>query len=339
MSRTLPLRPATRRAAVVAVALTAAVALAAPARAGLMFSQPRANVGPVRTGTQLSHEFAFTNPGPDEVEVVELRASCGCMKPRLEPKNYPPGSQGKVRVEINTLTVAPGPHAWRVEVFYRSGGKLYDVPLLLTGFLITEVTVQPGSLTLFADGGVAHALFVTDLRDKPLAVKEVRATSPKLRPRVAEAYRDPLGHLVRKISLEVAPDFPEGKHEETLDILTDDPDYRDLRVPVTVFKRSKQQVTAVPPAVSVTAPAGQPVPSRIIRLRDNDNQPVVVEGVTSDHPAVSCQWAGGPGNSATLRVTVDRARVPGGTLRANVRVQTAAPARETITIPVTCTLQ
>ena len=88
---------------------------------------------------------------------------------------------------------------------------------------------------------------------------------------MAEPSRDADGHWTWRVKLEVASDLPEGRHAEIIDFFTDDPMYTHLRVPVTVVKRSRQRVTATPETVTLTIPAGQPVPSRLLLVRDADN--------------------------------------------------------------------
>src|SRR5205807_1418051 len=125
--------------------------------------------------------------------------------------------------------------------------------------------------------------------------------------RAGEPYRDNKDRLVCKIAVEPAPDCPEGRHEEAVVLYTSDPEYRDLTVPVTIVKRSRQRLSAAPREVTLTAAPGQPLPARIVQLRDPRDQPVLIETVTADDPAITCRWAPGPGNAATLRIRVDHA--------------------------------
>jgi hypothetical protein len=325
--------------------LLAATLSTAAARADLRFPDPVANAGEVRTGAALSHRFAFRNPGPASATITEVRTSCGCMKPHLEPDGtelphvIQPGEEGSLLLEVNTLGLAPGTHTWRLTVCYESGSRSYETQLQLTGWAITEVSVQPSSVTIIADNAVRHEVLLTDVRSRGLTVNEVRTTSPHVRGRVTEQFQNDQGHWVRKIALEVGADYPEGRHNEVVDILTDDPAYRDLHVPLTVVKRGRQRFAAEPGTVALSAPAGREVPSRIVRIRDREDQPVVIEQITADDPAITCRWAQGPNNLATIRVIVDRARLKGGSLQSQIHVLFGGPARETLTIPVTCTVE
>jgi hypothetical protein len=334
-----------RRAGCRTAAVLLALAVSGAARADLRFADPVVSAGEVRTGAALSHRFTFVNRGAAPATIAEVRSSCGCMKPRLEPDGTDlphtcqPGDEGSLLLEVNTLGLTPGSHTWRLTVYYETGGRSYETELRLTGWAVTEVTVQPSALTLTGDGAVSHQVLLTDVRPRPLTVREVRASAAQVKGRVTEQLQDAQGHWVRKIALEVGADYPEGRHNEVLDILTDDPAYPDLRVPLTIVKRGRQRLAAEPGAVTLFAPAGQEVPSRIVRVRDGEDQPVRIEQVEADDPAITCRWAQGPNNLATVRVIVDRARLQGGRLQSQIHVHISDPVHETLTIPVTCTVE
>jgi hypothetical protein len=310
----------------------------AEARADLHFPQPQADAGRVFSGTPLTHSFAFANQGPGPVEITDLKASCGCMTPRLSRRIFQSGEQGELLLQVNTLSQAPGLHTWRLQVTYRSGDSLSEAVLELAAALSTEVEVEPAAVTMFTDGSVDQEIVVTDLRPRPLTITGVRATSSSLALRLGEPYRDAGGHWARKIHVAVAPDFPEGSHEEVLGIYTDDTRYHELQVPVTIVKRCRERLSATPSEVALTAPPGQPVPSRIVLVRDHENQQVVVDRVEADDSAVACRWCAGPNTMATVKIQVDRERVRTGSFHTLVHVYVSKPAKQTLTIPVSCEL-
>lgn len=314
------------------------VPLVAVARAELHFAQPAVDAGVVRCGAPLSHRFLCTNRGNAAVEIIEARAGCGCLTPRLTQRVFEPGESGGLQLEINTLSQEEGPHTWTCRLLCQSEGKRFEVPLQIAGRVITEVKVRPAVLTLFTDSAVAHELVLTDVRPQPLTVTELRATSSRLRPRLSEPGKDAEGRWVRRIRLEVAPDCPEGRHDETLHILTSDPLYRDLKVPVTVVKRPRQRVTALPAEVKVEGVADQPLPSRLLRLRDSRNEAIIVERITADDPAISCTWASGPETQATVKVRVERTGLKGDGLDSAIHITLRQPVGDTITVPVKCLL-
>jgi hypothetical protein len=313
--------------------------IAAQARADIRFAEPLADAGNVHAGVPLHHPFAFVNEGPQPVDIMSLRASCGCLRPHVDKRTWQAGEKGAVNLDVNTLGLPSGPHTWRLYVTCQAGETTYEVPLQLTGHVITEVSVQPASLTVFAESAVGHEILVTDLRAHPLSISSLQTSSPKLKSRVAGTYTDEMGRQVRRIQIDVAEDYPEGRHEEAVDIYTDDPGYRDLRVPVTIVKRSPQKLTLMPAQVEVTAAKGQEVPSKIILIRSGGDEPVVVDRVETESPAVVCQWARGPGPMTTVRVTIDRSKLGAPQLRTTVRIHVREPSDETLSLPVNCTLE
>lgn len=320
------------------ITLLVLVLPAGAARADLHFPQPAANLGDVRSGTPLTHRFTFVNEGPEAIEITNAQASCGCLTPRVEKKTLEPSETGALALEVHTLNQPAGPRNWNVRLSYRGGNTTYEMTLLLSADIVTEITVQPAALTVFADNAVGHEIILTDLRPKALSISSVRTSSPELKSRVTEEFQDGFGHWVRKISLEVAAGYPEGRHDEAVDILTDDPTYPDLKVPVTIVKRSRQPVSALPESVSLQAPPQGAIPSRIVLIRAKGEGSVVVDRITADDPAITCQWAAGPNNLTTVRVSVDRKGLHAESLRSQIHVHVSQPVEETVTIPVSCSL-
>jgi hypothetical protein len=308
------------------------------ARAELRFGETHFDAGTVKSGQALKHRFDFINEGAP-VQIVETRASCGCLKPELRQDRYGPQEKGFVTVEVNTLAQAAGPHRWAVHIDYRDGENENRATLELTGEIINEVTVQPAALTIYAGGALEHRILVSDLRARPLTITRLVASSPRIRARLSEESRDSAGHLVRTIRLDIAADYPEGRHEEALTIMTDDPDYPALRVNVTVIHQPKDRLSAAPAEVSIVAARDKPLPSPIVLLRDRDDRPIEVEEIVADHTALTCRWVRGPGKRATLRLIFDGKQLTGDEFSTFVHVRTKSPASETITIPVRCRLR
>ncbi len=311
-------------------------ALPAAARADLHFSAPRVDLGRVRAGVPLSHRFSFRNAGTAAVTITDLRADCGCLAPRLDRKTCPPGGEDGIRLEVNTLSQPAGPNVWRLHVHSRDGDRERVQVLELRADLVVEVRVEPARLALHVTGPFRHEVTVTDLRPVPFRVTQTACSSPHVAARASP--REAATPATFRVAVEVKESLPEGTHQEVLSVFTDDPDYRELRLPLTVVKRSPGAVSAAPAAVTLTVPRGQPAPSRIVLLRAAGDGDVRVDKIEADDPALVCRWAKGPGKMATLRVGVDAARVK-DVLRGTVRVHVGGPSPSVVTIPVVCTVR
>jgi hypothetical protein len=316
------------------------ILLAQTSRLGaeLECAQPLVEKGEVRSGRPLSHRFAFTNRGQHLVEVTEVRPSCGCLAPKLEKRRFEPGESGELLLEVNTLTQPAGANTWRVTLRYKSDDAEHELPLYLSARVVTEISVEPPSLAIYTDTSIGHEITVIDRRTEPLIVRAVSVSSSHIHTHLGELHRNDAGHWVRSIQVEVLADCPQGTHEEMLRICTSDPEYPELKVPFTIVKRARQQVHAAPAEVSLSAAAGHPPPSRIVLLSAADDREVLIERVESDHDAITCRWAQGPGHRATLKIHIDRARIKGDHLQSAVHVHLRGPSSQTITIPVSCVL-
>jgi hypothetical protein len=309
-------------------------ALPAVVRAQLQFDETACNAGTVKTGAPLIHSFAFTNVGATDLEIVEARASCGCSKPRLEKRTFRAGEKGAAILEVNTLSQAPGRRSWSLQIKYHQGDAVGDATLQLGANLIREVMVQPSALVVFAEHAAEHAIVVTDSRPEPLAIREARLGTPSTQPVVSAAERAADGSWSQRIKIVVGPNCPPGRHDDQLTIYTNDPQYPELTVPVTLLNGSAYRCTAVPQELTFLGVAGKSLPARIALIRDNQNGKVVVKNATGDDPAIQCRWAAGPENLATLKVQIDSKLFHEGELHSSIRIEISDPVNQTIAIPV-----
>lgn len=315
----------TRRFFALTVLLFAA--LAPLAAADVRFVAPCAEVGAVRAGVPLTHVFVFTNDGSEAVTLTELRPGCGCLQPRVHKRVFAPGERGEIFLEMRMLGQAAGPHRWDLTVAYTDGATSREQKLEVSGNVITEVSVQPAAVTLCGEGPLTYDVRLTDLRDFPLAITSVTTTTPSLRVQAAHLEHDALGHWTARIRLETVGGLPEGRQEEFLTIYTSDPLYSELKIPVTLIHRASTTLSATPAEVMLSAGP------RLVRLRDSQGRPVVIERATVEDARVVCTWAAGPDNDATLRLQADRATTADG-LQTRVLVEVSSPVRQVVTIPV-----
>jgi Protein of unknown function (DUF1573) len=309
-----------------------------PVHAELQCSEPTVQVGEVRGGLPLAQVFHFRNTGQTPIEIKDVRPSCGCLRPRLDSTTVPPGEEGSILMEINTLSQPDGPRQWRVTLTYRENGQDRELSFSVAAMVTSEILVEPASLILNTETACRHNMTLTEKRPLPLAFSVVRTTRPELVVRLGEAQQGKDRAWGRIIQVEATEAFPEGRHEEMIQLFSNDPEFRELKIPVTLIKRLRQRVQATPREVSLFGKADQPLPSRLVVLSGADDQEVVVERVESSDPAVHCQFAQGPGTRSTLKILVDPAQVRSGTLKSTVNVQLSKPAGEHVSIPVSCLL-
>jgi hypothetical protein len=321
-----------------------AAALGAPP-APLSCANPVADHGDVKGGPPLSHTFELTHRGAaGTLTITRVEAGCGCLRQHLTAGVLRPGEATKLTIEVNTLTQPDGPNRWQAVVSYRLDvpgapgqppppPQTGQLPLTIAATLSREVSVTPPQVAFSCTGEASQTLTITDRRrDKALKVVRVESSSPHLIAEVGPREGGP-PKATTGITLKLSADAPPGHRDEAVVLLTDDPEYPELRVPVRVLKRVAGGVTAAPEEVAVRFAAGQAEVSTLVQLRTADGKPVAVAGAESGHPGVAVKWSPGPGPVATVRVTVSAG--DSGTCR--VRVRLAEPAGQEVVIPVSWT--
>jgi hypothetical protein len=135
----------------------------------------------------------------------------------------------------------------------------------------------------------------------------------------------------------MAGDCPDGRHDEAVVIHTNDADYPEFKIPITLVKQATRRLSALPPNVNLTASPGRAVPSQILKVRSAQNETVIIDRITTDHPAVIASWAPGPGPMATVKVTADRGRISGDEIQTHLHLHVRTPVQEVVTVPVNYT--
>jgi hypothetical protein len=308
--------------------------------AALVVEAPVVDLGERAANKPLVHVFRLKNAGTIPLTVTDVVGVCGCARHQLGARVLKPGEGTDLTVGINLLTQPEGANTWKLAVRYRVESDppaTGDQVVQMTAKVKKDVSVEPVALMLSAEREITGALTVLDRRGKPLTVTAVRLGLKDVRAEVKPAA-DAGGNRSQRIELTVTDACPTGQYADEVCIDTDDPEYRELRIPLRVIKKAPATgVQAVPGSATLRFAKDQAAASVLVRLRDADDREVIVEKAESDHPAIACKWAAGPGAMATLRVTVDlsQARAAGVGV---VTVRLKGPAAETILVPVSWTV-
>ncbi len=301
---------------------------------------PSVDRGELTANKPLVQVFRLKNTGAATLTITEVTGACGCLRQQLTEKTIEPGKISELTLGINLLTQPEGTNTWKLLVRYQvaseppvTGERVLEIKATVR----KDVNIEPVALMLLTEKEITGTLTVTDRRGKPLTVTGVRVGIKDVRTELKPAV-DAGGKRTQRIELTVADACPTGQYADEVCIDTDDPEFRELRIRMRVIKKAAATgVQAVPASATLRFAKEQSTASSLVRLRDAGGKEVVVEKAESDHPAIACKWAAGPGAMATLRVTVDlsKARAAGVAV---VSVKLKGPKPETILIPVSWTL-
>jgi Protein of unknown function (DUF1573) len=301
----------------------------ASAQAQLRTDAPVVELGAIRGGQKLTHCFELVNTGDKALDFLDLRPGCGCLAPRIKQRSLQPGEKTTLVLELRTLGQAEGLHTWDIDVKYRSGPETKTLALALRGAVHNEITVRPAILGLHVVKSVQQEITVVDTRPAPLHVLAAEARAPG----VQVTRIDRTGKVTKILVSADASQLAPGRHDGVISIVTDDPDYSQLLVPVVLTKAAPAAVRAIPEQVDLHVSAGANSTSAIVRLRSANDQPVRIAKIEPSNPALVCTWAAGPGNDATLKIQVQTGRLPEAAA-SHVSVHFTGPVDEPMMIPV-----
>jgi hypothetical protein len=296
----------------------------------LQAAAPVIDLGEVKSGPLVTHTFELKHTGAaGDLSVVGVEAGCGCVKSEISAKTLKPGETVKLTAVVNTLTQREGANGWPVTVRYATTGDRREsaLELKLTAKLVREISVTPPLLAVSTTGAVTQTLKVEDRRAKPLTVTKVSTTHPAITASVAKA-----GSGSQEVSVSVTDELPAGSHDDTVTLHTDDPACPVMQVPVKVYKRGANEVSATPDAATIRFAKGQAEASALVQLRYG-GKPVSIAKAECNTPGVTVKHSDGVDTVATVRVVVTAAKA-GASGQAEVTVTLAQPAGGRVVLPV-----
>jgi hypothetical protein len=103
--------------------------------------------GTVEAGTVLKFHFAVANHGETELQIPQVKPSCGCTVPHWD-KAIAPGKEGVIDAEVNT-TAFRGPITKHLTAFTNDPAHA-QLELVLTAKVTPLIDVKPGPSALLA---------------------------------------------------------------------------------------------------------------------------------------------------------------------------------------------
>ena len=209
---------------------------APPVRPALAFDQYVVNLGHVAPSEEVFAHFDFTNRGGAPVEITGLVPSCGCLQPQMKKKVYRPGESGSFSVHVQTANEKPGLKEYHIAVNYTDPEPRHVDVFFRVELPDNQVTVRPRALAFyqFGDQPTSREIEIIDRRSRPLAIKHVECSGRIAHIAMEGSEVDDSGHWHGHLRITVPGNLPPGRTESIVRIVTDDKDYRVLRVPLVI---------------------------------------------------------------------------------------------------------
>jgi len=298
----------------------------------LICTQPVVDKGRCKAGVVLSHTFELKNVGQELLVIRRVESACGCIKLAVGAQELRGGEITALTVEIATLTQPDGLQRWPIRLYYQSpsdekAARERTLELAIQARIVREVDIQPSRLVISTRGATKHTITITDHRPRTFTIRRISSVSPFVTATILK-HADSR----HEIMVQVQDQLPEGEHDGSVSIWTDDAEYREIRIPVLILRQPNKQVVWTPDEVIFYLQSGQPS-SQLVQIRSLTAEPVRIVNAVSDHPAVQVKFPQESRRMTAVRISVSPATVStSGT--ALVRVELSKPRAETLLIPI-----
>jgi hypothetical protein len=194
--------------------------------AAIEFAAITHDFGVISDEREVETKFKFTNNGTAEMEIVDLKGSCGCTVPQLAKKTYKPGESGEVTVRFNPNNRRGKQHT-AVTVTTNVPDKatvMLNVQSEVKPVVLTEP--QVASIGQIERGQGGKATLTITSRKLDLEITQVTPNDAKVTAVVGAKVQAELeGEKVVQFPIEVtiAPDAPVGPVQTQCTVRTNDP--------------------------------------------------------------------------------------------------------------------
>ncbi|MBR6022429.1 MAG: DUF1573 domain-containing protein, partial [Kiritimatiellae bacterium] len=197
----------------------------------LVCDAPVHDFGSVPDTAPVEHDFDIRNDGQLSLQILSVRASCGCTAVNASQDVIPPGGTAAIHA---TFTTANRSGAQIKTITVTSNDPDSPTTLLtLRGTVVKPLSANPAAVYYGRVSGPSAATREVVLTSSaPCRIASLSLASPHLRA-TADAPDAPA--TTHRIVLEILPDMPRGPFGDTLTIATDSAVESKLLVPVTGF--------------------------------------------------------------------------------------------------------
>ena len=112
----------------------------------LEFTSSEFNFDTIEKGAKVHHVFEFKNTGNAELEIKDVKPTCGCTTAKPEKLNYSPGEAGKIEITFDSTRFSGD--ITKTIVVVSNDPDTPSMQLKLTGKILEEVQSSPASLAI-----------------------------------------------------------------------------------------------------------------------------------------------------------------------------------------------
>lgn len=286
--------------------------------------------GTVAKASAQQHVFRFTNTLEGDLQLSSIRASCGCIKPKILTQVVKPGETAEVLIDFDTKNFEGQRAATATLGLQRRNphSEYAEIQFSIKGMIRRDVVIDPLTVdfgTVVYGAGIQRLVTVKYAGNPAWTVENVSSSNPSIEVAFEETRRDRnTGRVDYQIQLTVKPDAALGSINDHLLVTTSDLNNQNIRVPL--LGHVKQAIQAAPVQLGLLT-LGQPLEKSIVIKGD---KPFEILGVDHKHQQITFKKPEGQKTLHLLQYTVDTSKA--GLLNDSIIVKTSDPNQPEIVI-------
>jgi hypothetical protein len=227
-----------------------------------MFDEVNRDFGSVPRGQLMKHQFRFVNNTGQQLQIGNVRVSCGCTQARAVLTTVAPGQETYIDAQMDTRRFQ-GTKTVTIFVTFVAP-RVEEVRLWVTANSRDEILFTPESLAFgkINTGKTPSTSMSIDFVGTTTRITEMKPESNYIQVNMQETKK-PTGEFSYKLDASVRKDIPAGRWYTDVWLTTNNPQLPKLRIPVTV--EVEATLTASPSKVSLgTVQAGMETERKVI---------------------------------------------------------------------------
>lgn len=293
----------------------------------------------VPRGEVIVHTFEIRNAGDSTLELSDVRPACGCTVVEFD-RSIAPGATGKLAARVDTSDFY-GPISKSISV-YTNDIENPQVMLVVKAEVKPFIGVVPGHARFnYVQGEdlqpVEQLLWAEDGRDfKIVEIKDpYEYVDVKISPAAAERRNPEFEGSQWMVDVHLAPNAPVGSLAEYIELTTDHPKQKTVKLPLSGFVRPRSHVT--PHELDFGKLDGGSLPlRRTLHMTNFAMGEIQVESIDTGFPALGViaePSSKQPGHRFLLRLTIGP-EMPKGDFSTVLKIKTSDPRKPVIEVPV-----
>jgi Protein of unknown function (DUF1573) len=207
---------------VVLPALIILLAVSAMAAPGAVVENNDQNLGRILEGQKPEVTFTIANDGDENLQLLGVRATCGCTVAEIETDSVAPGRTGKIKVTFDSRGYSG--KIRKIVTVSTNDPAHGRLRLGFEGEVLTRFSIEPSVIYLRdvdQDKGKIAELIFEDNTDDNIEITDLSVDDRRLTVRVIKLSR-PGSRYRAKIVVTIPPGLPEGSFDTHLKIRTND---------------------------------------------------------------------------------------------------------------------